>query len=120
MLISERHRDAMTDVLIRNVNRATLHRLKRMAEQNGHSLQSELHRILESSDLWDKKVWGLQVTNASERAVEMRALMSAPDAPTAWNLRCEVREKLLAFVQQEYPGCLPRVRAEFAGEEAKS
>jgi small-conductance mechanosensitive channel len=83
-------------------------------------VREELHRVLEGSDLWDKKVWGLQVTNANERTVEMRALMSAPDAPTAWNLRCEVREKLLAFVQEKYPGSLPRVRAELAGEGAAS
>jgi hypothetical protein len=36
--------------------------------------------------------------------------MSAADSPTAWNLRCEVREKLLEFLQREFPQCLPRVR----------
>ena len=38
--------------------------------------------------------------------------MSAPDAPTAWNLRCEVREKLIEFIQKKYPDRLPKVRAE--------
>lgn len=57
----------------------------------------------------------LQVTNATERTLELRALMSAADAGSAWDLRCHVREKLLAFVQKQYPQCLPKVRAETGG-----
>ncbi len=76
------------------------------------ALRSELHRILQESPLWDGKVWGLQVTNATERTVECRALMSAADSPSAWDLRCSVREKLLDFLQKNYPQSLPRVRAE--------
>lgn len=77
-----------------------------------HELRAELHRLLQASDLWDKKVWGLQVTNATERTMELRALMSAPDASAAWNLRCELREKLIDFVRKNYPEALPKVRAE--------
>jgi small-conductance mechanosensitive channel len=76
-------------------------------------VREELHRILQESDQWDGKVWNLQITNMTERAVELRALLSARDASTAWNLRCEVREKLLNFIQSKYPGALPKVRAEF-------
>ena len=75
-------------------------------------IREELHRILKDSDLWDGKVWGLQTTSASERTVELRALMSAADASNAWNLRCTVREKLIEFIQKHYPDGLPRVRAE--------
>jgi small-conductance mechanosensitive channel len=75
-------------------------------------IRDKLHRILKDSDLWNGSVWGLQVTNTTERAVELRALMSAPDASAAWNLRCEVREKLIAFIQNNYPDGLPKVRAE--------
>jgi len=78
------------------------------------ALREELHRILEDSPGWDGQVWGLQVTNASEQTLELRALMSAEDAGSAWDLRCHVREKLLSFVQQNYPESLPRVRAEIA------
>jgi hypothetical protein len=67
-------------------------------------------RILTSSLLWDKKVKVLQVSDASERAIQVRALMSAADSGSAWDLRCEVREKLLEFVQKNYPQCLPRNR----------
>jgi hypothetical protein len=54
----------------------------------------------------------LQVSDASEHAIQVRALMSAADSNLAWDLRCEVREKLLEFVQKNYPHCLPRNRNE--------
>jgi len=76
------------------------------------ALRAELQRILEGSEWWDRKVCGLQVTNTSERTVELRALMSAEDASLAWNLRCHVREKLVEFVRTNYPHALPRLRAE--------
>lgn len=75
-------------------------------------IRQELYRILKSSNLWDGKVWGLQVTNASERTMELRALMSAADGPSAFDLRCLVREKLIEFLKERYPECLPRTRAE--------
>lgn len=76
-------------------------------------VRQELHRILESSPLWDQNVWGLQITNATEQTLELRALMSAPDSSQAWELRCYVREKLIQFLQQHYPQSLPKTRAEF-------
>ena len=54
----------------------------------------------------------VSVTNATDRTMELRALMSAADASTAWTLRCEVREKLVEFIKTEYPQALPRMRAE--------
>jgi hypothetical protein len=59
----------------------------------------------------------LDGTNASERVIELRALMSAIDAPTSWDLRCEVREKLVAFIKETYPECLPRTREVFYPQE---
>jgi small-conductance mechanosensitive channel len=76
------------------------------------AVRQELKGILEGSRLWDHKAWALQVTNTTERSVELRALMSASDASTAWDLRCEVREKLLAFLQANYPQALPKLRVE--------
>jgi small-conductance mechanosensitive channel len=76
------------------------------------AVREELHRILKESELWDGKAWGLVPTNATERTVELRALMSAPDASTAWNLRCQVRERLIEYVRDNYPEGLPKVRAE--------
>jgi small-conductance mechanosensitive channel len=78
------------------------------------ALRQELHSILQSSPLWDGSAWGLQVTNATDRTVEIRALMSARDASAAWNLRCEVREKLIEYIKNNYPAGLPKVRAEIS------
>jgi len=81
------------------------------------TIRGELKRILENSEHWDGKVCGLQVTNTSERVVELRALMSAKDASTLWTLRCEVREKLVEFMQKNYPQHLPKIRAELKQDE---
>ena len=81
-------------------------------------VRKELTRILDQSSFWDKKVNVLQVTNTSEKTVELRALMSAVDSPTAWNLRCEVREKLLEFMQKRYPESLPKTRIDVNNEKA--
>jgi small-conductance mechanosensitive channel len=86
------------------------------------ALRAELTRILEASALWDRKVNVLQVTDAKEHTLEIRALASAADAGLAWDLRCEVREKLVDFVQRTYPDSLPRFRAlvHGAGPQATS
>ena len=78
------------------------------------ALRKELTRLLEESRLWDKKVNVLQVTDATEQTVELRALMSAADSPTAWDLRVHVREKLIRFLQEKYPQHLPRTRVEMS------
>ncbi|MHC4153610.1 MAG: mechanosensitive ion channel family protein [Planctomycetota bacterium] len=76
------------------------------------SIREQLHEILKDSEYWDGKVCVLQVTNTSDRTIELRALMSAADASAAWNLRCHVREKLVKFMQKKCPQALPRLRAE--------
>lgn len=81
------------------------------------AVRAELQRVLANTELWDRKVGLLQVTNASDRTIELRALMSAPDAGTAWDLRCHVREKLIEFVQKKYPHALPRLRTQFEESE---
>jgi small-conductance mechanosensitive channel len=75
-------------------------------------IRQELQRILKSSPLWDGKVSNLQVTDATEHTLQLRALMSASDSSRAWDLRCYVREKLVEFLQRRYPKSLPRARAE--------
>jgi small-conductance mechanosensitive channel len=77
-------------------------------------LREELDRILERSSLWDRQVKVLQVTEAKEHTLELRVLASARDAGVAWDLRCEIREQLIGFLQRNYPQCLPRLRAELA------
>lgn len=74
------------------------------------ALREELTRLLNSTPLWDKKVNALQVTDAKQNGVEVRALMSAKDASTAWDLRVYIREKLIEFIQKNYPESLPKTR----------
>ncbi len=73
-------------------------------------LRKELDRILEKTDLWDKKVKVLQVSDAKEHTVETRILVSARNSPVAWDLRVYVREKMIEFIQKNYPECLPKTR----------
>jgi small-conductance mechanosensitive channel len=82
-------------------------------------IRQKLLEILQQSPLWDREVWGLQVTGAGEQVLELRALMSAVDAPTAWDLRCEVREKLIAYLQESCPECLPKIRSLEVGEQGR-
>jgi small-conductance mechanosensitive channel len=78
-------------------------------------LRAELRRILEMTDLWDKRTWALQVTDATESTIQIRALMSARNGPAAFDLRCYVREGLVQFLQDKYPHALPKHRQELIG-----
>lgn len=82
------------------------------------ALRAELDRIVTASKHWDGRVKGLVVTDSKEKTLELRALVSASDGGEAWNLRCEVREGLVQFLQREYPEALPRFRAELTREAA--
>ena len=77
-----------------------------------NELRQELEKIVNISPLWDKRVAKIQVTNVTERTVEIRALISAENSSNVWELRCLVREKLIDFMQRNYPDRLPRVRLE--------
>jgi small-conductance mechanosensitive channel len=76
-------------------------------------VRAELGRIVKSTNLWKGGVCVLQVTDAREGTLQLRALVDARDSGAAWDLRCYVREKLIQFLQEKHPGALPRVRAEF-------
>lgn len=75
-------------------------------------LRDRFHQVLQESDDWDGQVWTLQVTNAGPSTIQLRALMSSSDSTRSWNLQVEVREKLISYLQEHFPGCLPRQRTE--------
>ncbi|MGK6312031.1 mechanosensitive ion channel family protein [Neorhizobium sp. DT-125] len=77
-------------------------------------VRRKAEEIAAASKLWDKRVVAVQVTDFRENVMEIRVLVSAPNAPKAFDLRCEMREKLIDFIQREYPSALPKVRAEGA------
>ncbi|MEW5837000.1 MAG: mechanosensitive ion channel family protein [Pseudomonadota bacterium] len=78
-------------------------------------IRQEARRLCEASPLWDKRVCVVQVTDANERAMQLRILVSAAHSGAAFDLRCELREGLIRFIQQHHPQALPRLRAETSG-----
>jgi small-conductance mechanosensitive channel len=77
-------------------------------------VRDKLDEIAKQSKLWDGQVVNLQVSDAKDNVIELRALVSAKTSPMVWDLRCEVREKLITFLQQEFPGSLPRQRGDIS------
>ncbi|HEX4446825.1 MAG TPA: mechanosensitive ion channel family protein, partial [Polyangiaceae bacterium] len=65
------------------------------------AVRAELRRICEADPLWDKKTCAVQVTDSDATTMTLRAVVSALDATRLWDLRCRVREHLLAFVHRE-------------------
>jgi len=76
-------------------------------------VRAELTRICKATPLWGGKVCGIQVSDSDNRTMQLRALMDARNSSDAWDLRCLVREKLIGFLQKNYPGSLPRYRGAF-------
>jgi small-conductance mechanosensitive channel len=73
-------------------------------------IRAEAQRVVHASKLWDKRVFVVQVTDFRSDSVEIRILASAATSPTLFDLRCEIREKILVFLQNRYPSAFPRVR----------
>jgi hypothetical protein len=83
-------------------------------------IREKFQEILKKSDKWDGKTAALQVTDVKEGMMELRCLMSARSAGQTFDLRCEVREKLIDFQQREHPEALPRSRQISFEGDAKS
>lgn len=75
------------------------------------AMRKKLSEMLEAHPLWNRKVANLQVVEASAHSLQVRALMSARNSPQAWDLRCDIREQMIAWLQKEHPDALPRLRA---------
>lgn len=78
------------------------------------AIRRKLEQIVETMPLWDKKVVNLQVSDATETSMQLRILVSARTAASAWDLRCLVREALIAFVSKELRYSLPQPRRQIA------
>jgi small-conductance mechanosensitive channel len=79
-------------------------------------LRAAFDEVLHASDRWNGEVGVLQVTDADDRTLEIRMLVSAADAPTAFDLRCDVREAMIAHLRDRQPWALPRDREELLAE----
>lgn len=80
--------------------------------------RTALEEIVRANPLWDGRVCNVQVVDATERTVKLRALVSASDSRRAWDLRVQVREQWLGWLQQNHPDSLPRVRVVVADRES--
>jgi small-conductance mechanosensitive channel len=79
-------------------------------DQGRHALKD----IIENSPLWDRRFWNLQVSDATDKAIQLRVLATSSDSSKSWDLRCEIREKFLAYIQRHHAGGLPRYRGELS------
>ena len=78
-------------------------------------LRAELYSALQYNPLWDRREWVLQLVETRPNGlVTLRALVSAADSASTWDLRCDVREHLVAYIRDHYPHAIPRFRV---GEE---
>ncbi|MFJ3047301.1 mechanosensitive ion channel family protein [Herbaspirillum chlorophenolicum] len=75
-------------------------------------VRAEFERVCKTLPLWDKRVCVMHVTDAGERNMQIRLLVSAADSGSAFELRCQIREHMIAFIAKNYPHALPRLRAE--------
>jgi small-conductance mechanosensitive channel len=74
------------------------------------AIRRQVEEIADASKLWDRRVVNIAVTDFRETVLEIRILVSASNAGRAFDLRCEVREKLIDFIQRDYPKSLPQLR----------
>jgi small-conductance mechanosensitive channel len=73
------------------------------------ALRAELGRVVRQSPDWDGRSWNLVVTDTTPSTIQVRALATAKDPDALWRLRCEIREKLIAYVREHHPYALPRI-----------
>jgi small-conductance mechanosensitive channel len=73
-------------------------------------LRTAFEVFLAETEMWDKKAQVLQVVECTEKSMQLRLLMTAKNSPTAWDLRCFIREKMITYIQEHYPEALPKTR----------
>ena len=74
-------------------------------------LRMEFDRLLDETNMWDKRAKVLQVTDSKESTVEVRMLFSAANSAIAFDLRCYVRENMISFIQKNHAYALPKTRS---------
>ena len=80
-------------------------------------LREELNRLCQEASEWDGRISLLQVTDTTERTMQLRALVTSQDSGKNFDLRCKIREGLIAYMQANFPQHLPRERNELNGLE---
>jgi small-conductance mechanosensitive channel len=100
-----------------NLIGSALFRLNYMAPVD--ELRKKLEEILKNTPLWDGNTWALQVTDTENQFMVVRAIMSARSSSQAFDLRCLVREELIAYIREHHPQALPGFRVEYDQERSE-
>jgi small-conductance mechanosensitive channel len=82
-------------------------------------VRGEFNRLLQATPLWDKRTSGFLITDANDKVIELRASMSAKNSDDAWDLECYIREKLIEFINRNFPDALPKNRSMIINPEPK-
>jgi small-conductance mechanosensitive channel len=84
------------------------------------ALRLEIPKIVERTPLWDRQFQNLQVTDVTERALQVRALVTARNSGDLFDLRCYVREAIVAYIRDHQPQAMPKLRVEVPAEDASA
>lgn len=76
-----------------------------------NATRQAVKEIIEKHPLWDQRFWNLQVTDATEKTMQIRVLATAENSAKSFDLRCDIREQLIAYIQKNHPHGLPQIRA---------
>jgi small-conductance mechanosensitive channel len=82
--------------------------------------RTALKEIIESNPLWDKRFWNLQVSDASEKSMQLRVLATSADSSKSWDLRCAIRENFITYIQKNHPQSLPQLRTQLGSTNIDS
>jgi small-conductance mechanosensitive channel len=81
-------------------------------------IRKEAEKIVRASSRWDGRVFNVAVTDFKRDTMEVRILASAGTSGKVFDLRCDIREKLIEVLQRDHPEALPRQRTELAVDKA--
>lgn len=80
-------------------------------------VRKEFMQIIQDQPLWDKKTASLDVTDFKQEVMEIRGIVSSRSSGDSFNLRCHIREELIKRINEHYPQCLPKIRAELMPQD---
>ncbi|WP_420461313.1 mechanosensitive ion channel family protein [Neolewinella sp.] len=82
-----------------------------------NALREEAKRFVEGHELWDKQVFGVAVTDNNADVMTVRITATGADSGQTFNLRCAIREHLIAWIQENYADHLPKTRIEMSPQD---
>lgn len=81
-------------------------------------IRQKVESLLQATDLWDGRTWNVQMTGSDTSTVTVRILVSAKNSGSLWDLRCYLREHIIAWVVAEEPWARPATRIQPQAEVA--